>query len=339
MSRRFDLVLLLGSAGIVPAVLLSMWAGADADALDILVTLLVGGPHLFATFTSVNVGPSFRRRHPWAIPSSLLIPPVVALLAIHRHQTLMSFFIIAASVHVLQQALYLADRYRKKAGAREVRFARLVDAGLVFSSIYPVAIYKLRAGEFFVGGVQVVVPRFFMHAAFMYLEWIVFLGFLVAFVVKTYGELRRGVLNVPKTLLIATTATVALLVPALAGGDHMGLAFQSFNAWHSIQYLGILWLTRSLVASGASCQAAHPGGFRPFARAHELLSGARGPVWFYGANVGVTALLFVVVRAVAQWNPLRMADAQYYHMFVLSPLLVHYYLDAIVFATRGREAV
>src|SRR6185369_5651187 len=97
------------------------------------VTALVGGPHLFGTFTATFADAGFRRKNPWLIASSLLIPAGVVWLTIHNFQILMSVFIVAASLHVLHQCAYLSDCYRVKAGLPERRWARFVDYGVLFA--------------------------------------------------------------------------------------------------------------------------------------------------------------------------------------------------------------
>src|SRR5260221_157634 len=201
-SATFDVLLLVASVVIVPLVLLGVWLGVTSDVINLGVTALVGGPHVFATFTATFANKSFRARHPLLIVSSLLIPAGVVWLTIHQFQTLMSLFIVAASLHVLHQCAYLTDCYRVKAGTQERPWARLVDYGVLFSSIYPIALYKIVQGSFYLGDVPIVIPSFLMTMGTAYLEWIVFAGFLGAWLYKTMLEHREGALNVPKTILI-----------------------------------------------------------------------------------------------------------------------------------------
>ena len=79
-SATFDVLLLVASAVIVPLVLLAVWLGATSDAINLGVTAVVGGPHVFATFTATFANRSFRVRHPLLIASSLLIPAGVVWL-------------------------------------------------------------------------------------------------------------------------------------------------------------------------------------------------------------------------------------------------------------------
>ncbi len=328
-SATFDVILLVASVVIVPMVLLAVWLGATSDAINLGVTALVGGPHLFATFTATFANKSFRTRHPLVIASSLIIPVGVVWLTIHQFQTLMSLFIVAASLHVLHQCAYLTDCYRTKAGTRERPWARLVDYGVLFSSIYPIALYKIVQGNFYLGDVPIVVPSFLMTMGTVYLEWMVFAGFLAAWIYKTAQEQREGSVNIPKTLLIGVTVFFAFLVPGMAGRSRLDLAFQSMNAWHSFQYLGLVWLINTMRLERGTLTN----------KFVARLSGAPGAKWFYAWNFGITLVLLVFVRSVVAWNPLSLKAEQYYYMLTLSPLLIHYYFDTFVFLTSVTDLV
>jgi len=328
-NARFDVLMLVASVAIVPAVLIAMWLGMSSAAINIGVTALVGGPHVFGTFTATFADQRFRRRNPVLIASSVLIPIGVVWLTIHSFQALMSVFIVAASLHVLHQCAYLTDCYRMKAGVKERSWARLVDYGVVFSSIYPIALYKIVNGTFYLGDVAIVIPSIVMHMGTVYLEWIVFAGFLAAWLYKTALEHREGSLNGPKTLLIAVTVFFAFIVPGTAGQTRLELAFQSMNAWHSFQYLGLVWLINTMRMERGELT-------NDFVK---RLSGAKGAKWFYAWNFAITFALLFVVKGVVSWDPLKLSADQYYYMLILSPLLIHYYFDTFVFLTSVEDLV
>jgi hypothetical protein len=328
-GATFDIVVLVASVIIVPAVLFAVWLGASSDAINLGVTALVGGPHVFGTFTATFADKTFRRRHPWLIASSLLIPAGVVWLTIHRFQTLMSVFIVAASLHVLHQCAYLTDCYRVKAGTRERPWARLVDYGVLFASIYPIALYKIVSGTFYMGDVAIVIPSFLMRMETVYLEAAIFAAFLGAWIYKTMLEHREGALNGPKALLIGVTIFFAFIVPGMAGKSRLELAFQSMNAWHSFQYLGLVWLINTMRLERGTLTN------KFIAR----LSGVKGAKWFYAWNFGITLVLLVFVKGVVAWNPLGLTSEQYYYMLILSPLLIHYYFDTFVFLTSVADLV
>ncbi|MFQ5507362.1 MAG: hypothetical protein ACE5F1_21565, partial [Planctomycetota bacterium] len=116
-GRRWDLGWLIGSALVVPLVLAFVWSGASAELITLAVTALIGGPHLFSTFVATYLDRSFRRSHVGLLVAvTLLVPALVVYLTLVDFQVLLSFFIFAASVHVLHQNAYLTDIYRKRMG-------------------------------------------------------------------------------------------------------------------------------------------------------------------------------------------------------------------------------
>jgi hypothetical protein len=328
-SATFDVVVLVASVVIVPTVLVAMWFGVPSAVINLGVTALVGGPHVFGTFTATFADRNFRKQNPWLIASSLLIPAGVVWLTIHSFQALLSIFIVAASLHVLHQCAYLTDCYRMKAGLPERPWARLVDYGVIFSSIYPIALYKIVNGTFYLGDVAIVIPSLFMRMETVYLEWMVFGAFLAAWLYKTLLEQREGNLNGPKTLLIGVTVFFAFIVPGTAGQTRLELAFQSMNAWHSFQYLGLVWLINTMRMERGELTN----------KFVQRLSGAKGAKWFYGWNFAVTLVLLLLVKCIVSWDPLRLSPEQYYYMLILSPLLIHYYFDTYVFLTSVTDLV
>jgi hypothetical protein len=319
MGARYDGTLLIGSAVIVPVVLVLVALDVGGDLLDVAVTALVGGPHLFTTFSTAASNRAFRARHPWAVPSALLIPLLVAWLCITNYQILISLFLGAASVHVLHQCAHISDLYRSRAKVAEGAWSRAVDYGVIFTSMYPIALEKISRGELRMGGAQIIAPRLLMHPAAVRLEWLLFGAFLLAWTIKVARELRDARVNVPKTLLIAVTVALSFIVPGATDADHMGLAFQAMNAWHSLQYLALVYALR-----GTRHREDH-------GRLSANLSGLEGAAKFYFGNVAITILLFIAIKLYASWNPFDLGAGQNYYLFILSPLLVHYYFDAFFF--------
>jgi hypothetical protein len=80
------------------------------------VALLVGGPHMYATYTRTFMDRDFARAHPRMIWSSLLIPLVVVLLALLNLSLLLTIFFFWASIHVLHQIVYIVELYNRRGG-------------------------------------------------------------------------------------------------------------------------------------------------------------------------------------------------------------------------------
>lgn len=323
-SPRWDTLWLTASAVVVPVGLAFIWAGASSLAVNVIVTALVGGPHLFATYLATYLDPRFRREHRWMLAAAtILVPAFVVAMTVANFQVLLSVFIFAASLHVLQQNAYLADVYRRRAGRPEPAWSRWVDYGFVGLSFYPIASYRLVHDDFVLGDVPVLIPSFLKFEATYWAISLAFLAFAAAWAAKTYAESRRGALNVPKTVLLGVTGIVAFLVPLATGGGRLELAFQTVNMWHSIQYLALVWIVlkvrkeRGLVGS----------------RLLERMSGpGRATVLFYGACFLLTGALAGVVLLLYAARPFSLSFMQYYYMVVLSALLIHYVLDGYLFA-------
>jgi hypothetical protein len=190
--------------------------------------------------------------------------------------------------------------------------------------MYPIALYKIAAGKLWLGGAQVIAPPLLLTTFAIRLEWVAFAAFLVAWCVKVGREVKAGTLNRPKTLLIGITVILSFIIPGATDAEHMGLAFQAMNAWHSMQYLGLVYLLRVTRRS------------EDHGPISARLSGLRGGASFYLGNLAITILLFVAIKLYARWNPFGVSEGQNYYLFVLSPLLVHYYIDAFGFTSPAR---
>jgi len=328
---RWDIGWLIGSAAIVPVVLAFVWIGTSSMWINLGITAIVGGPHLFSTYLATYMDPRFRRRHLWLlVAATILVPAFVVTMTLWNFQVLLSIFIFAASLHVLQQNAYLTDIYRKRHGQRERVSSRFIDYGLLMICIYPIASYKLVHGEFYLGDIEILLPPFLMTPATYWTVWIAFTAFLFAWLRKTADEYRTGVLNVPKTLLISVTTVIAFLVPIASEGRRLELAFQSVNAWHSIQYLGLVWFI--LAARRRQGRVDTP-------LLAKMSDERRGGWWFYGTCLAVTVLLLSLVYGLVYWDPIGLQSEQYYYMCVLSCLLIHYVLDAYLFTVSNRAEV
>jgi hypothetical protein len=335
-SPGWDLGWLIGSAAIVPLVLLVVWGGASSSMVNLGTTALIGGPHLFSTYTATYLDPRFRRSHRpmlWLI--TLVIPALVVWGTLANFQVLLSIFIFSASVHVLHQNAYLTDIYRRRAGAPEPAWSRLVDYGLMMLCIYPIASWKLVRNDFLLGDIEILIPPFLRTPLTYWAVWILFGSLLVAWVAKTWSEARRGLLNGPKTILIGVTVTIAFLVPLAAAGERLELAFQSVNAWHSFQYLGIVWLIQ---------RTRRDRGLTISPLVRSITTGRNAAWRFYGACLAVTLGLLVVLIGLARLDPFGLgaqpnAFERYYYMGVLSCLLIHYALDGWLFTVSNLSGV
>lgn len=321
-SAKFDLTFLIGSA-VLAAVPLTLYYvfGVSTTAINYLVAALVGGPHLYSTFGTNFMDGSFRKNFPTVLWPSLLIPPVVLYLALNNLTLLLTIFFFSASIHVLHQIAYITDCYRHKDPRPRSVWNRVVDYGLIFTGLYPLATQKLISGEFLVAGRALPVPELARHPIVPFLVLALFLFFLVAFVVKTVGEWRTNRFNLASTTLILTATTVSLIIPMFSNLD---VAFQGYNTWHSFQYLALVWLILKLRKEYGELDS----------KILKKVANARKPWQFYGLNLGFTGAavgLILILR-----YGLGFGDQQAYYTVVLGSLLIHYYLDAFNFTRFGQ---
>ena len=321
-SARFDLTFLIGSAVLAAVPLALYYAfGVSTTAINFLVAAVVGGPHLYSTYGMTFLDGNFRRNYAVVLWPSLIIPPIVIYLALNNLTLLLTLFFFWASIHVLHQLAYIADCYRFKDPRPRSLWNRIVDYGLIFTGLYPLASSKLIQGQFLVAGTVIPVPEFTRQAWVPWAVTAVFLFFLAAFVVKTVQEWRSNRFNLASTLLISVTTVVSLIIPTFSNLD---VAFQGYNTWHSFQYLALVWLILKLRKEHGELDS----------RVIESVAGDRRHWKFYGLNVGFTAaaggLIFFLQYGVG------FEARQAYYSVVLGSLLVHYYLDHFNFFRFGQ---
>ncbi len=317
--------MIIFSAVLVPLPFLIAWLAqisgwmkpAQAiDAINITVAGLVGGPHLFSTFTYTFLDGNFRSRHPRYTAFALILPVFVILLGVYQYRLLITFFFSWASLHVLHQIIYLTDCYRARSRKSEPAWSRYVDYGLILTGLYPIGIYKISLGMFHVGGVVLPYPDFLRPLHLPEVAGAVFGALLVAWTAKTVVEFREGRGSVPKTLLIGITTVVSFLLPM---GSNLDVLFQGYNTWHSFQYLFLLWLINRLRDQRGEIGSA-------FVRGMVRRNSMTAYYLCFLAATGALVVLTVIVRAL---TPLS-ADQSYF-VVVLSVLLIHYYFDHFLF--------
>ena len=344
VSPGYDLAFIIfSSALLVFPHLFSQFGELSNVAVDLVVTAFIGGPHLFATYTMTFMEPHFRERYRRYTYGALFLPVLVVSLAVINLTLLVTIFFFWASVHVIHQAAYIADSYRFKDPrgrapnlARWQLISRVIDYGLLMTSLYPIATFKftgvplvvfghnLSSHGFETGGRALLFPEFLKFEWLGPLAAAGFLFFLLAFVAKTVWEWRAGLLHVPKTLHMSLAALLFFVTPALPNLD---VAFQGLNVWHSFQYLAVvLYLNRvraerGLIGSEYVASVSRSG---------------RNLYWMCFLFTLGAALAYLVVLGANVLLGTFGGDFSEQHYFsfysvVLSALLIHYYFDHFLF--------
>ena len=345
ISPSYDLLFIIFSSSllIVPH-LFSQLGGFSNVAVDLAITALIGGPHLFATYTMTFMEPRFRQKYRTYTWGALLMPVIVVTLAIVNLTLLVTIFFFWASIHVIHQAAYIADSYRfkdrrgrdRKELERLQLGSRVIDYGLLFTSLYPIATFKFTGTPLIIGGRNISSDGFetggraLLFPEFLKFDWLgplaaaAFFTFLALFIVKTLWERREGLFHGPKTLHMSLAAVLFFVTPVLPNLD---VAFQGLNVWHSFQYLAVvLYLNRvrserGLIGSQFVANVSRSG------RSLYLMCLA--------FTIGAGAAYLVVrgvVGALGVWagDPTQVHYFAFYSV-VLSALLIHYYFDHFLF--------
>lgn len=327
-SRQWDLGFLILSAALVPIPLLMYHAmGIGQTAVNLIVAGLIGGPHLYSTFTYTFMEPNYRARHRKFLAVSCVIPVAVTAMAFIDLQILLTVFFTWASIHVLHQITYINDCYEAKRTGREMRERplkdKIIDYGVVFTCLYPMATPQILDHNFQLGGEQLYVPGWADHGLIADLQifgaFALFGTFFVLWVGKTIRDARQGRLLVPSVLLIGMTIAVGFTLPLFPNLD---VAFQGFNCWHSMQYLALIWFLNVMRKERGEL-------------GNHFVAERNGPdnaLQFYALAVGLTAAAGAMVLVIHAFGvPLQKA----YYMVILSTLLQHYYLDHLQFTKLG----
>lgn len=325
-------LLLIRFHGLVVPLAQAMGASPDSisrNLVNAVVALLVGGPHMYATWTRTALDHDFLETHRRFVLSAVIIPVIVISLALLNLQLLLTVFFFWASIHVLHQIIYITDLYSRKQSASRALFSRLADYGVILTALYPIAAWKIANGKFAIGpnNLSDVIGRIIPLGPWM--VWLAGGAFgiaLLIWIANTFYEWRQGTLNAPKALFIALTAAASFTVPALGNLD---TAFQGMNVWHSLQYLALTWMLNNLREEHGQLDDS------PLVKRLSADGSAKRYYLFTigltVADVALAGVLFMIMRFVFQ-QPFDFAFDRAYYIAVLSFLWIHYYYDHYLFS-------
>ncbi len=304
-----------------------------SDVLDVsrntvngLIALFIGGPHMYSTYTRTFLDGDFRKHHIVFLLGSLVLPFFVVYLGVVNFQLLITLFFFWASVHILHQMAYIIDCYNKKNTKPISLPSRILDYAVVFSSLYPIGVWRMVNDDFSIGQNKIMFPEALTIQNDPNLGWGIFLFVVLIFGVsltlwlaRTYREYTRGELHTPKALLMGLTIVVSFFIPAY---HELDVAFQGFNTWHSFQYLGLTFYINRL-------RQQKEGISTPLIRNMSL----EGKTWkFYFFNVGCAlGAVGMIALLLVNRHALGFSFDQCYYVVVLSFLLMHYYHDHLLF--------
>src|SRR5437867_1425398 len=90
-----------------------------------VVTLSIGGPHMYSTFTRTFLDKSFSAKHHIFLASSLLIPVGVIYFGLFYFDYLVTVFFFWASVHIMHQIVYIVESYNRRSTISTSLYSRV----------------------------------------------------------------------------------------------------------------------------------------------------------------------------------------------------------------------
>jgi hypothetical protein len=337
--------------------------GAAEDIVSLFVMVLVGGPHVWVTFTRTWLHPEFRRREKIWYFASFAVVPTVAIMALSSEFTrrlLLTGFFFIASLHLIHQLSYLIRFYHDRDAVKPSVRSRLIDVAAVLFPLYPVSSFRMVLGnenslafawtsqlwgtetarnlEFNIGRAHPLLPEFMLMDWFWMANLAGLVVALTLWSIKSVREHRAGTLHKPKFMLICAAIAVGLFCPMLPNLDS---SFQGFNLWHSLQYIALTWfITRTQIKGGRK--------LNPFVK--WLASDERSGGKYYGVAFMIVLALIGLIMAIAliisaaqgvgmfagsgeagtvAYKPGAVLQA--YYLFGFGLLLTHYFHDAFFF--------
>ncbi|HLB01056.1 MAG TPA: hypothetical protein VJO14_06690, partial [Bacteroidota bacterium] len=251
-NRAWDLTFISLSAGLVVLPFIayelfqymlgieSVRAALHVEASDVLdfsrnmvnglIALLIGGPHMYATYSRTFLDNDFRKHHAGFLLGSLLLPVGVVYLGVANFQLLVTLFFFWASIHILHQISYILDCYSKKQAKPLSASDRALDYIVVFSSLYPIGVWRMVTDNFSIGQIRLLLPEFILIKNNPVLGWGLFYAATLVFAIalalwlrRSYREYVGGELHMPKFLLMGLTIVVSFFIPSYRELD---VAFQ-----------------------------------------------------------------------------------------------------------------
>ncbi len=316
-NKQWDLTFIILSASLIALpMVLNRYLGLSRLFVALAVTIAVGGPHMYATFTRTLMEKKFVKKHPYIMLGTVLIPIGVFLLGLNAFIVLLTIFFFWASIHVLHQIVFLVDCYNTRSPKSLTLSSRLIDYTVVLTSLYPMAFKRMADGNFAIGAKSLLFPEFLRGDWVWMTAMFVFAVALVLFTTKTIQEVREGTVLWPKVWLIYITAISAFLIPTF---DDLDVAFQGMNTWHSFQYLGMTWYINRLRSDRGEISM----GF-----VQKIAKSDRG-LGYYGLVLAMTLGAGLIVLLL--WKGVGLEYEQCYYITILSFLLMHYLHDHVLF--------
>jgi hypothetical protein len=290
-----------------------------AEALNLVVPVLLGGPHIFFSLVRTYMDVDFKREHRNLLRVG---PHVIAFSILYfvfqgRFDVIVNVVLYSAVFHGAAQLAHIGLRYRQKAG--RPAWDPAGKAFLVATMIGPLYFVTgaVHDREFlFVG------QRIWQALA---PTWLLWASGGVALVAGAYWladavnhRLSGGRVNWREGAILAASWGAFWFLTTL---DELDVTFQAYNAWHSVQALGILWFGMN--------QKWRSGKIRGPRQSSFCRDGAFGRTYLWGVAFSVAIGFLVVLYGNFDFGDLTASSG--YYMFAVTVLLNHHLMDYWVF--------
>jgi hypothetical protein len=290
-----------------------------SEALNLAVPILLGGPHIFFSLVRTYMDVDFKRDHRVLLRAS---PHVIALsmmyCAFHGHTALLVNVVLYSAVfHGAAQLAHIGLRYRVKAGRAPFDVAGTAYLVATLAGPLYFVTYAVGSRPFtFVGQ-----PIY----AWLAPTWLLWASGAASLVGAAYwmadGITRRmagGLFNWREGAILAATWGAFWF---LANLDELDVTFQAYNAWHSVQAFGIMWL-----GMNAKWRA---GKIRGPKQSRFCRDGAF--FFTYGWALAFSIAIGVLVVLFSNFDFANLSASPFYFIFAVTVLLNHHFLDYWLF--------
>jgi hypothetical protein len=331
----YDWSFLLGSAGLVflvAAVFTAKSGGTNllqvtgaSEALNLVIPVLLGGPHIFFSLVRTYMDVDFKREHRQLLRIS---PHVVAFamiyLTVWQHQAIVVNVVLYSAVfHGAAQLAHIGLRYRMKSGRGPYDLGGIAFlTATLLGPLYFLSWAVHHRDFVFVG------QPIFRELAPLWLLWVAGGGAVIAAAYWLADLLNRAWARTPSAEGEGVNWREAAIFVVTQGAfwflanlDQLDVTFQAYNAWHSVQAFGIMWFAMNAKWRSGKVRGPKQSRFcRDGAFGFTLMCGI-----LFSLFIGLMVLMFTNF----QWSAL--ATSPFYFIFAVTVLLNHHVLDYWLF--------
>jgi hypothetical protein len=290
-----------------------------SEALNLVIPVLLGGPHIFFSLVRTYMDVDFKREHRTLLR---MTPHLIAFsmmyLTFHGHMAaVVNVVLYSAVFHGAAQLAHIGLRYRQKAGRRPFDAAgKAYLLAVIAGPLYFVSEAVRHRDMVFVGyGIwSGLAPDAVIWGAGL----LAVLGTAYWLADLVNHRLAGGSVNWREAAILVATQGAFWF---LANLDDLDTSFQAYNAWHSIQALGIMWFAMNAKWRGGKIRGPKQSRF--------CRDGAFRFTYLWGVVFSVGVGFLVVLFSNFQMG--NLTASPFYFVFAVTVLLNHHALDYWLF--------